>query len=664
MTANTQSHSRTSPFAKIFDISFLRLFARASLWFLGVLWLSRVALALWQWDRVAQTESWQPLILAALRFDLVLLGMVWVVPLSLTPLSRLHPFLNSIWSRVSVFWATVVFVLLLFMEMATPAFIAQYDARPNFLFVEYLHNVQEVGQTLLKAYPWHVFLTALALPALTWTFWRSVRSTEWSFSVEPVRSLWQVLLAIGWSLLLFSITVLMARGALGHRPANPAMAAVTADHWVNEWPMPSVYTVAYAMYQNTRNEDGGVAYGSLPEDQAVALVREAMGLPMGAFTNPNKPLWHQRSPRLTRQRPMNLVIVLEESLGVEFVGRLGGLPLTPNLDRLADEGIWFEQIYATGTRSVRGIEAVIAGFPPTSVEAVVKQPKAQRDFVTVASVLKAQGYDTRFFYGGESHFDNMRGFFLNNGFSQVLDQNDMSNAAFVGTWGASDGDVFNAAHDVMANAPKDRPFMSLIFTSSNHSPFEFPEGQIALYEQPKGTVNNAVKYADHALGAFIAKAKTADYWRDTLFLVIADHNSRVYGDSDFPVERFHIPALLLGGPVQAPQKVPMLASQLDILPTVMGVMGIQTQTPWMGRDLLDPTLSTRLAGRAIMQFDQSQAYREGDAMVVLFPGAAPKTLHLERGRWVRGPEVPGLVDKALAHALYAKWAYAKGWHQH
>ena len=659
MPPNTNSHS-DSPWA--FVVASLKPLWIASVGIWGVLWLSRLCLAVWQWDRLAQTDAWLALMLEALRFDAVLLGMVWLLPATLTPWSWVHPRFFQGWSYVLKLWVTFVFVLVLFMEMATPAFVAQYDARPNFLFVEYLHNVQEVGQTLLKAYPWHLLLTVVIMPLLVWVFWRSLRAGTQFNALQTRRpSLWWILPT---SLVLFLVTVLMARGALGHRPANPAMAAVTADHWVNEWPMPSLYTVAYAVYQNARNEDGGVAYGALPKDQVLSLVRAATGLPEQVFTDPQKPLWHTRPARLQRDHRPNLVIVVEESLGAEFVGRLGGLPLTPNLDRLADEGIWFEQLYATGTRSVRGLEAITAGFPPTSVEAVVKQPKAQRHFVTVASVLKEHGYESRFFYGGESHFDNMRGFFLNNGFSKVFDQNDMKQASFVGTWGASDGDVFTFAHQSMARAPKDRPFLSLIFTSSNHSPFEFPDGQIELYEQPKGTVNNAVKYADHALGRFIAQAKTADYWRDTVFLVIADHNSRVYGDSDFPVERFRIPALILGGPVSSAQRVSTLGSQLDILPTLMGLMGIETQTPWIGRDLLDPTLSSRLPGRAIMQFDQSQAYREEDAMVVLFPNAAHKTLHWQDGRWVRGPEVPGLVDKALAHALYAKWAYAQGWHSH
>lgn len=659
MLPNASSHSDT-PWA--FVGASLKPLWIASMGMLGVLWLSRLGLGVWQWERLAQTDAILALLGEALRFDGVLLGMVWLLPATLTPWSWVHPRLRHGWSRVLAIWGTLVFVLVLFMEMATPAFVAQYDARPNFLFIEYLHNVQEVGQTLIKAYPWHLLLTAVIMPLLTWVFWRSLRAATQLNPLQTRRPhlLWVLLT----SLALLLVTALMARGAFGHRPANPALAAVTADHWVNEWPMPSLYTLAYAVYQNARNEDGGVAYGAMPQDQVLTLVRASTGLPEQAFTHPNKPLWHTRPARVQRVKQTNLVIVIEESLGAEFVGRLGGLHLTPNLDRLADEGIWFEQLYATGTRSVRGIEAVVAGFPPTSVEAVVKQPKAQRDFVTVASVLKAQGYESRFFYGGESHFDNMRGFFLNNGFSKVFDQNDMTQASFVGTWGASDGDVFTFAHQNMARAPKDQPFLSLIFTSSNHSPFEFPDGQIELHEQPKGTVNNAVKYADHALGRFIAQAKTADYWRNTVFLVIADHNSRVYGDSDFPVERFRIPALILGGPVEAAQRVTTLGSQLDILPTLMGLMGIETQIPWIGRDLLDPTLSSRLPGRAIMQFDQSQAYREGDAMVVLFPGVPPKTLHLQDGRWVRGPEVPGLVDKALAHALYSKWAYAQGWHLH
>ena len=151
------------------------------------------------------------------------------------------------------------------------------------------------------------------------------------------------------------------------------------------------------------------------------------------------------------ERPLNLVIVLEESLGAEFVGSLGGKDLTPNLDGLADKGIWFEQLYATGTRSVRGIEAIVSGFPPTSKRSTVKLTETQKNFFTIANVLQEQNYQTSFIYGGSAHFDNMRRFFLNNGFQTVIDQKDFEDPQFVATWGVSDEDLFLKAHEYLSN---------------------------------------------------------------------------------------------------------------------------------------------------------------------------------------------------------------------
>ena len=167
----------------------------------------------------------------------------------------------------------------------------------------------------------------------------------------------------------------------------------------------------FAVHLSRKSEDGGITYAPLPRERVIALVRQETGLPASAFKDPDVPLRHHQTSAQPRTRPLNLVIVLEESLGAEFVGRLGGLPLTPNLDRLANEGLWFERLYATGTRSVRGIEAVVAGYPPTSAVSTVKLAKSQRDFFTLASFLKNKGYESTFFYGGESHFDNMRGYF-------------------------------------------------------------------------------------------------------------------------------------------------------------------------------------------------------------------------------------------------------------
>src|SRR5690606_29067575 len=187
-------------------------------------------------------------------------------------------------------------------------------------------------------------------------------------------------------LLLVSLAV-AGRGALGHRAANPASAALSSDHLVNELPLSSLYTVLYALYQSAKSE-AGITYAEMPHARVIDLVRRETGLPALAFHRDDLPTRHLQASAHPRAKPLNLVIVLEESLGAEFVGRLGGLPLTPNLDRLADEGLWFQRLYATGTRSVRGIEAVVAGFPPTSAVSTVKLAKSQRDFFTLAGFLK------------------------------------------------------------------------------------------------------------------------------------------------------------------------------------------------------------------------------------------------------------------------------------
>jgi phosphoglycerol transferase MdoB-like AlkP superfamily enzyme/membrane-associated PAP2 superfamily phosphatase len=623
---------------------------------LAVLWLSRAGLAWWLSDRIAQARAAPLVWWEGLRFDAVLLGLAWLLPATLTPWMATRRRSLRAWGAILRVYGGIALLMVLFMELATPAFVLQYDSRPNHLFVEYLGYAKEVGGTLLKGYGAHLLFTAAALLAVGWAYGRLTRPAP--HAPAPLR-VWQ---ALPLSALLFVALALCARGALGHRPANPAMAAVTTDHLVNELPLSSLYTLGYAIYQSRKAEEGGITYAEMPQERVIELVRQETGLPPGAFTDPASPLRHMLTSQHPRERPLNLVIVLEESLGAEFVGRLGGLPLTPHLDRLGDEGLWFDNLYATGTRSVRGIEAVVAGFAPTSAVSTVKLAKSQRGFFTLASFLKQKGYESTFFYGGESHFDNMRSFFMGNGFDRVVEQKDMPAGAFIGTWGASDGDLFGVAHQHFSRQRADKPFFALVFSSSNHAPFEFPDGGFELHEQPKNTVNNAVKYADHALGRFFETAKQSAYWDNTLFLVVADHNARVYGPSLIPIERFHIPGLILGGPV-SPGRIATVASQIDLAPTLISMMGLSGEVPLTGRDLSDPVQRAR-PGRAILQFDKIQAYLEGDRVAVLQPDTAPRLMSYKDGQLRDRPgSDPTLVEKAQAQARWAQWAYEKQWHR-
>ncbi len=613
--------------------------------------LSRLGFFAWQFDRVAATGQYSFVFIQGLRFDLVTLAMFMVIPASLTPLFATHLGAFRYWRKFLLVYMTVWFVFIAFMELSTPSFINQYDSRPNYIFVEYLKHYKEVGNTLLAEYPLQLLLAVVVVPLASRFFYKA--SQRLLVLEQPVKWLPAVLLVP----VLFLSFVMAGRSTLDHRAVNPATVALTPDHLVNGLALNSTYTVLYAVYLSRHDEVGGVPYGKMPFEQVVQILREDMGVPESAFTNPDFPTRHSQQSTMPRERPLNVVIVLLESQGAEFVGRMGGLPLTPNLDALAEEGIWFDNLYATGTRSVRGIEAVVSGFLPTPARAVVKLNKSQRDFFTLASFFKDKGYDTSFIYGGEGHFDNMRSFFMGNGFNHVIDQNDYPDTAFMATWGASDEDLFAMA-DQKFSTYGDRPFFSLVFTSTNHSPFEFPDGRIELYDEEQYTVNNAVKYSDYALGQFIAKAKQSDYWDNTLFLVIADHNSRVYGASLIPVERFHVPALILGGPVTQPEVVSTLASQIDIGPTLLSMAGLSGEHPMVGRDLTLAENRNR-TGRAIMQFDKTMAFMEGDDVVVYQQGLSPKFYQYQDRKLIeQDGENKALAEKALAYSLFAQKAYA------
>jgi phosphoglycerol transferase MdoB-like AlkP superfamily enzyme len=422
----------------------------------------------------------------------------------------------------------------------------------------------------------------------------------------------------------------------------------------------SSYSLTFAIKQMGNEQDASKVYGKLEQQKIIDIIRQQSGRSVEAFTS-------NEFPSLTfnqatyQGKPKNLVIILQESLGARFVGSLGGLPLTPSIDELSSQGWFFENLYATGTRSVRGIEAITTGFTPTPARAVVKLGKSQTNFFTIAELLKRQGYLTQFIYGGESHFDNMRSFFLGNGFSQIIDQDDYKNPAFVASWGVSDEDLLFRAHDEFTEMHKQgKPFFSLVFSSSNHDPYEFPDNRIELYEQPQYTMHNAVKYADYAVGEFFKKAQKADYWNDTLFLVVADHDSRVGGASLVPISRFRIPGLILGGGVEA-KRDPRVVSQIDMAPTLLSMIGISGSYPMLGRDLTQQASDWQ--GRALMQYDKNFALLEGKNVTILQPEQAAKSFVYDFSKeTLTSRELDTQqAENALGWALWGSAAYNQHW---
>ncbi|MGI9857348.1 LTA synthase family protein [Vibrio vulnificus] len=621
---------------------------------LGLVTLSRFLLALWQFDRITAADEWSNLLFQGLRVDIATLCWLFILPCLLAAILPVNGMVGKIWRAILRVWLVAGLWIMVYMELATPPFIMEYDLRPNRLFVEYLIYPKEVFSMLWQGYKIELFIGLFGSIATLWLGW--IFSGKVTENVRQIKWQWRPVLAIAVVLL----GVLGARSSLGHRPLNPAMVAFSSDPLVNDLVLNSSYSVFFAINNMKSERSADKFYGQMSQDKIIELVKASSA--KHDFVQGSLPTLNVNNATY-QGKPKNLVILLQESLGARFVGGLGGLPLTPNLDKLLEEGWNFTQMYATGTRSVRGIEAITTGFPPSPSRAVVKLSKSQTGFFTIADLLKKQGYHTQFIYGGEAHFDNMKSFFLGNGFEQIVDEPQYQNPEFTGSWGVSDEDLYNKADEEFTRLNKEgKPFFSLVFTSSNHSPFEYPAGKIEPYESEFNTRNNTVKYSDYALGTFFDKAKQSDYWENTIFIVIADHDARVFGSQLVPVDRFHIPAVILGKGIE-PRKDDRLANNIDMPPTLLSLIGIDATSPMIGRDLTKPL--AREDERAMMQFDKNYGYLTRDSLVVFSPGEKVSSYQYNfEDKSLTPKEVSQeALDKAKANALFGSMAYKYNWYK-
>ena len=294
---------------------------------------------------------------------------------------------------------------------------------------------------------------------------------------------------------------------------------------------------------------------------------------------------------------LNVVVVVSESFGAEFSKLYGSRKdWTPNFDAYAQQGLWFSNTYASGTRTVRGLEAITASFPPIPTVSILHRPGNQ-DIATWGAVMNSLGYQSSFLYGGYGYFDDMNSFFSSNGF-RVLDRTDIDQVRFENVWGVADEDLFDRAiTDFGEQYAAGKPFFSIIMTTSNHKPFTFrtgleSEGILAA----GGGRQSGVRYADYALGYFLRESRKQPWFEDTVFVVVADHGARVYGKMEIPLETYEIPLMIYSPKHLAPHQIDTLMTQIDIAPTVLGLLGLPYEAPFFGVDVMhEPTNHARVA---------------------------------------------------------------------
>jgi phosphoglycerol transferase MdoB-like AlkP superfamily enzyme len=453
-------------------------------------------------------------------------------------------------------------------------FFEEFRSRFNTVAVDYLIYPHEVFVNIGESYPVVPIVGACVVLGAVWT-WVARRRFR-AMWLEPVPAGKRFLHLAGAT----ALAVLL--GAT----VNFKGASVSADRTLNE--IANNGPVSFFVAAWTRNLDYTAFYKTLPKADAHARARHLLTEPGAEFIEPGGSIRRRIAGDAAKPK-LNVVIFLEESLGSEFWGSLGRTngTLTPEMDALAEKEGWlFTNLYASGNRTVRGFEGVLSSFPPLPGDSIVKRDRSE-NVETIARVLKRDGYNTMFLYGGRGLFDGMRSFAVNNGYDQFIEQKHFENPSHTTAWGVADEDLFQRAIvEFRELAKQGKPFHATLLSVSNHKPYTYPEGRIP--EDPKKQKRaHAVKYSDWCLGEFFKAARNEPFWTNTIFAVVADHGARVYGKQEIPIKSYEIPLLIVGpAAIKGPQRLDQLGCSLDVPVTLLGLLGRPYESLFFGRDLL------------------------------------------------------------------------------
>ncbi|MDX2481775.1 MAG: LTA synthase family protein [Desulfuromusa sp.] len=488
-----------------------------------------------------------------------------------------------------------------FIAVAEYFFWEEFSVRFNFISIDYLIYRREVTDNIIQSYPviWifsGMFFVALLLyQPLAALIQRSLLSKE-SFSRRCL---------VATALLLLPVTVFFT--------LTQDLRNISKNTYVKELASNGPYQFVAAFRNNEL--DFQQFYASLSEDQADSLIRKELAEPNSHFIS-QTPFDIRR--KITHSGPenrANIILITVESLSSDFLGYFGNKKqLTPNLDALVEKSLFFDNFYATGTRTTRGLEAITLSIPPTPGRSIVKRIGRETDLWSLGNVLNTKGYNSYFLYGGRGYFENMNAFFSGNGY-RIVDQSNIPDGEihFTNAWGMADEDLYQKTiHVADEESQQQNPFFLHLMTTSNHRPYTYPEGRIDI---PSGKGREgAVKYTDYAIGKFILQASEKPWFDNTIFIILADHQAGSAGKQALPIERYHIPLWIYAPGQVQPEIINSLSSQIDLAPTLLGLLNMSYRSCFFGRDILQSS-----PDRALIANYQNLGLYDGQQLAILQP---------------------------------------------
>jgi phosphoglycerol transferase MdoB-like AlkP superfamily enzyme len=568
----------------------------------------------------------------AIYFCLPLGLYLWLMP---------HRIYSKGWHVYALYvWFFILTFILLFNGMAEWLFWDEFNTRFNFIAVDYLIYTTEVVGNISQSYPieWIIVVIVMLATGIVFFLRPWINQSSGSYLPFRKRSYYFALYALLFVGLLYTITNKY------HRFSNNA--------FVNELSGNGMYEL-FAAYRN--NElDYDQFYKVMDIKKAFELVRKNLKTSEAEYIS-ESPLSIIRNVTATgKEKKMNVVLISIESFSADFMGRFGNTEgITPFLDSLAQHSLFFTRLYATGTRTVRGLEALSICVPPTPGQSIVRRPNNEELF-SLGKVFSDKGYATQFIYGGYSYFDNMGYFFENNSY-RLVDRSALKEEEidYENIWGVADENLFELAIREIDKDVTNRLVFSHIMTTSNHRPFTYPDGRIDIPSH--NSRSGAVKYTDYAIGKFIREASARPWFNNTIFVIVADHCASSAGKTELPINKYHIPMLIYSPGNIQPGNMDRLMSQIDIGPTLLGLLNFSYTSKFYGYDIfkLEPGRE-----RAFISTYQNLGYIRNNELMILSPQSKVESFQLsEKNEPVIAMEDNEMIDEAIAWYQVASYSF-------
>ena len=496
--------------------------------------------------------------------------------------------------RNSLYFTTLFLyvLLIIFNAVSEYFFYNEFGVRYNFIAVDYLIYTTEVIGNIMESYPIIPLFTAIFVVTGLATWWIYKKTKD---SLLQLPNLVQKLTLLGVFAVLLGISLSFAE-KINLKKGNIFQQEIAANGMVKFYEAFSNNTLDFFTFYPT-------------VDQKTAEKNTL--LPLGTTTL-NRTITSEK-PELQK----NVVLISIESLSAAYMKAYGyEESVTPFLDQLAQKSLFFTNLYATGNRTVRGLEALTLCIPPTAGESVIKREKENKNKFTTGSVFKSKGYSVKYLYGGYSYFDNMKDFYAGNGY-EIVDRDNFTpeEITFANVWGVCDEDMAKKAISEMNKDYKaGKPFFHHWMTVSNHRPFTYPEGKIDIPADSKSR-KGGVKYTDYSIMKFFEMAQKQPWFKNTVFVIVADHCSSSAGKTELPMDKYRIPAMIYAPEFVAPQKFSQVTSQIDVMPTVLGLLNFKYQSKFLGQDVF----SKNFVPRAYIATYQDLGFIKDNYLTVISP---------------------------------------------